>query len=105
MTVAGRPAAWDGSSLDSATIPAEPTPIEAPNTFELRHRRSAPATGPASRIRLTCQPRLSNPAAYRHGGDDGRQHRARHQLLGDVSEIPFAGPGCLRGRLPLGALS
>ena len=36
--------------------------------------------------------------------DDGRQHRARHQLLGHVPEVPLAHAGRLRGHQPLGAV-
>src|SRR5271169_4609795 len=37
--------------------------------------------------------------------DDGRQYRARHQLLGAVSEISFAGIGGLRCVVALAAVS
>ena len=37
--------------------------------------------------------------------DDGRQHRACHQLLGDISKVSFPGPGRLRGDFALGAVS
>src|SRR5262245_45329453 len=37
-------------------------------------------------------------------GDDGRQYRARDQLLGDVREVPIARAGRLRCLEPLAAI-
>ena len=56
----------------------------------------------ASRLYFVRQRRLSDFFLHRHGRHDGRQYRARHQLLGDIPEVPFAGPGRLRRRYRIG---
>ena len=62
--------------------------IEKPS--QLNARTSAAAV-PAPRFFLFLEPRFSDLFLLRDRGDDGRQYRARHQLLGDLPEVPFAG--------------
>ena len=99
-----------------------------------RHVSTRAALGPASRPRATTgkagagggrraplagrngtsrTPRLRGapgPGVWRLSGDlhahhDGRQRRARDQLLGRVPEVPLGGAGRLRGGVALAALS
>ncbi len=55
-------------------------------------------------VRRDAAPGLSRSVRHLRVRDDGRQYRARHQLLGDVSEIPFAGARGVRHRLALAAV-
>ena len=65
--------------------------------------RSARGRDP-SVLRRAPAPRLSLFLHRQRHRDAGRQRRARHQLLGDVPEIPFTGARRLRGDFALGAI-
>ncbi len=49
-------------------------------------------------------PGFSRAILHLRACDDGRQYRARHQLLGGVPEIPFAGAGGVCDRVALAAV-
>ena len=57
-----------------------------------------------SRFRRAASQRFSRLLCRDHAGDDGGQHRARHQLLAALPKIPFAGARRLRGAEPLDAV-
>ena len=59
----------------------------------------------AEGVRCARAPRVSRVPRHVHADDDGRQRRARDQLLGHVSEVPLAGARRLRGRVALAAVS
>ncbi len=74
-----------------------------------RRLQSPPPTMTAAvprspRLRRAPLTRLPRPLHHLRADDDGRQHRARDQLLGGLPEVPFARAGRLRGAVALAPL-
>jgi hypothetical protein len=74
--------------------------------LNIQPQNTAAPTAPAKRsFAAMRQSGIPRPVRHLCVRDDGRQYRARHQLLGDVPEIPFAGACRIRDRLALAAIS
>src|SRR5690606_9222132 len=58
----------------------------------------------ATFLRGPASPGVSHLLHHQRARDDGRQHRARHQLLDDAREVRLARARRLRGDLALGAI-
>ena len=105
----GGPSDTSGLDCRACVLPVVFRPI---SRCWIRSQRATPprsaadrrGAGPVGQVRRAAQRVLPAVPGRRRAGDDGRQRRARHHLLGDLGEVPLPGADRLRGHQPLAAV-